>query len=540
MSKTKPKRITLFAALLLAVALIATLFAACNKDGRAKDEFVIGTSAVITSADRSDYNFDQLSAGLTQQALVARNTDGTYSPLLAEFSESEDGGDITFTVREGMSWDDGVPVTAEDILFTLNYVDAHESGNWLRDVTDTAGVITPSKLLSADTSEDGRSITFRYREADVRALADLTSVRVMPRHIYEGKTVETASAAENRVGCGVYRFESYSREAGTITFLPNEHYPAEGELAVKRVTVRLFSSDSALQLAMRNGELDTVWKYSGGAEPAFAEKLRSEGKAEVIAVATDNLPAVLAFNTSSSPFDDADLRKAVVYAIDYARFGALFASASAQTPHAGFVPPTTLGYTADTPTLARDPDLARAHLQAGLARKGWSSLSFTLSVNADNELHVSYAKTLKLQLEEVGIGVDIKAMTKNDFQASTTNSGGNVTHQACIIGYTSNGMKMMGGLGTIYMDGTHPVQGVSQVFDEDFDGILDKLSSASTSEEYAAAAAECQNWYAENFPAVALFWDAQLQVVSPGWTGFVTDADFGIVNMRIWQTLRRA
>ena len=127
-----------------------------------------------------------------------------------------------------------------------------------------------------------------------------------------------------------------------------------------------------------------------------------------------------------------------------------------------------------------------------------------------------------------------------DPELSTTNSGGNVTHQACIIGYTSNGMKMMGGLGTIYMNGTHPVQGVSQVFDEEFDGILDKLSSASTSEEYAAAAAECQNWYAENFPAVALFWDAQLQVVSPGWTGFVTDADFGIVNMRTWQTLRRA
>ena len=152
MSKTKPKRIFLFAALLLAVALIATLFAACNKDGRAKDEFVIGTSAVITSADRSDYNFDQLSAGLTQQALVARNTDGTYSPLLAEFSESEDGRDITFTVREGMSWDDGMPVTAEDILFTLNYVDSHESGNWLRDVTDTAGALTPSKLLSADVT----------------------------------------------------------------------------------------------------------------------------------------------------------------------------------------------------------------------------------------------------------------------------------------------------------------------------------------------------------------------------------------------------
>lgn len=99
---------------------------------------------------------------------------------------------------------------------------------------------------------------------------------------------------------------------------------------------------------------------------------------------------------------------------------------------------------------------------------------------------------------------------------------------------------MMGGLGTIYMDGGHAVQGVSQVFDATFDAILDRLSAAATEEDYRAAAKECQEWYAANFPAVALFWDAQLQVLSPEWTGAHADADFGLINMTTWLTLGRA
>lgn len=538
--KRTAKLISVCLALLLVTAALAGVLSACNRDGKNADEFVIGTSAGIEHADRSDYDFDQLSAGLTQQALVARNTDGTYSPLLAEYAVSEDGRDYTFTVREGMCWDDGEPVDAADILFTLEYADAHDSGGWLSSVTDTAGETTPSKLLSADVSEDGGSIVFRYREADVRALSDLTVLRIMPEHVYSGKTIETATPAENRVGCGVYRFESYSADAGTITFVPNEHYPYDGELAVKRVVVRLFASDGTLQLAMKNGELDTIWKYSGGVEPSFASMLAENGRANIIPVASDNLPAVLAFNTSASPFNDADLRKAVVYALDYSRFASLFASEYAETPHAGFVPPSTLGYTPNTETLSRDLTRSRTHLEAGLARTGLSSLSFTLSVNADNALHLSYARQVKLQLEEAGISVTIKTMNQNDFRASTTNSGGNVSHQACIIGYTANGMKMMGGLGTIYMDGGHAVQGVSQVFDATFDAILDRLSAAATEEDYRSAAKECQEWYAANFPAVALFWDAQLQVLSPEWTGAHADADFGLINMTTWLTLGRA
>lgn len=534
------KRAAVFAAAACVLALSLSALAACDNK-TADGGFVIGTTTVIASADRSDYNYDQLSAGLTQQALVSAGADGTYSPLLAEFS-TEDSKTWVFTVRDGMCWDDGVPVTADDILFTLGYADEYDSGNWLSSITDTTGAVTESKLLSADVSADGRSITLVFREADVRAPSDLTSLRIMPEHIYEGKTIETATPSENRVGCGVYMFESFSRDAGTIAFVPNPYYPADGELAAERITVRLFGGEDTMYLAFANGELDMLWRYSGGVDATVAATLAENGNAEIIPVAADNLPAVLAFNNSSSPFDNLNLRKAVTYALDYDRFRELFASEYSSPSQAGFVPPTTLGYISDTEVLSRDLEKAREYLEAGLAETGLASLSFRLAVNSGNATHMRYAELVRTSLQDIGVTVTIDAMDVNSFRAATTNgfNDGNVTHQACIIGYTSNGMKMMGGLGTIYMDGTHAVQGVSQVFDEEFLSIADALSAAGTPEEYAAAARECQLWYAENLPAVALYYDSQLQVVSRRFTGFVTDADFGLLNAETWLSLKRA
>lgn len=536
-----PKRLA--AALLVAImcaAAVVSLGACNNKNTQNAAEFVIGTTSTIEIADRSEYNYDQLSAGLTQQALVGRGTDGEYYPLLADYT-TQDSVTWTFTVREGMRWDDGEPVTARDILFTLRYNDSYESGNWLSSVTDTTGAVTQSKLLSADVSEDGRSITFVYREADIRALSDLTTMRIMPEHVYAGKTIETATASENRIGCGVYKFESFSRDAGTITFVPNPYYPAN-DLAANKIIVRLYGNEDTMYMAFRNGELDTIWRYSGGVDASVADTLTAGGKADVIAIAADNLPAVLAFNNNVAPFDNLNFRKAVVYALDYARFRELFASKYATPSQAGFVPPTTLGYYADTEVLARDLDKAREYLGAGLEETGRASLSFSLAVSSDNATHMRYAELVRTSLAEIGIEVTIDAMDVNSFRAATTNSfsGGNVTHQACIIGYTSNGMKMMGGLGTIYVDGTHAVQGVSQVYDETFLSLVAALGSAATPDDYSSAARDVQLWYASNFPAVALYWDAQLQVVSEDFTGFFADADFGLVNARTWLALKRA
>ena len=106
--------------------------------------------------------------------------------------------------------------------------------------------------------------------------------------------------------------------------------------------------------------------------------------------------------------------------------------------------------------------------------------------------------------------------------------------EAAIYGYTAAGMGMKNGLATIYVDGTHPVQGGCQVFDEGFQAILAEMSAAKTLDEYSAAAGEMQDWYAAHMPFIALYWDSQLLAHSAAYENFTVDAVFGLNNANTW------
>ena len=115
-------------ALLLGLAMILSL-AACGKQAKtpAVDQITVGTTAVIEKAVISEYNYEMLASAVTHLPLVWQDTEGNFHPLLASFS-TEDAKTWTYTIEEGMKWSDGEPVTAEDILFTLQYEDENGMG----------------------------------------------------------------------------------------------------------------------------------------------------------------------------------------------------------------------------------------------------------------------------------------------------------------------------------------------------------------------------------------------------------------------------
>ena len=98
---------------------------------------------------------------------------------------------------------------------------------------------------------------------------------------------------------------------------------------------------------------------------------------------------------------------------------------------------------------------------------------------------MGYAEMVKTQLEAFGIQVNLDTVDKDACNAKTSNkfSENNITMEAAIYGYTAAGMGMGNGLGSIYVDGSHAVQGGCQVFDEAFSTILDELKAAKTIEE---------------------------------------------------------
>lgn len=503
------------------------------------EQFTVGTTAAIETATFGEYNFDMLASGVSELPLVWQDAEGNYHPLLASY-ETKDSVTWVYTIEPGMTWSDGEPVTAEDILFTLEYDDANGSANFVSQ-TDEDGKTTEAKYASYELSSDAMSISLTLSSANVRELSNMTSFRVMPKHIYEGK--DSVTEIDARVTCGPYMLESFNKEAGTLTFVPNPYYPLEPN--VGKLTYRLFGNEDTMYLSLQNGDLDMTWAYSTGVSGSYQDVLAATDTLTLEAVTAANTPAVLAFNNANGPFADENLRLAVSYALDYDSFRTVFGSAYASNPNRGFVPPVTVGYK-ETEALGQDLTKAAQYMaDAGYTEKNadgfyvnadGETCAFTLTCNAGKEAHVGYAELVKTQLEQFGIQVVLETLDGDSYNAKTSNkfSENNITMEAAIYGFTAAGMGMKNGLASIYVDGTHPVQGGCQVFDEEFQAILSTMGEAKTVEEYTAAAGSLQDWYAAHIPLIALYWDSQILVHNAAYENFTVDAVFGLNNANTW------
>lgn len=508
------------------------------------DTLTVGTTAAIETAVFGEYNFDMLASGVSELPLVYQDTKGEYHPLLATYA-TEDAATWTYTIQDGMTWSDGAPVTAEDILFTLQYDQANGSANFEAQ-TGEDGKVTEAKYTGYTLSDDKMSISLTLASPNVRELSNMTSFRIMPKHVYEGK--DTVTEAEGRITCGPYVLESFNKEAGTITFAVNEYYPQKPN--VEKIVYQLFGNEDTMYLALQQGDIDMVWAYSTGVAGTYQDVLSTDTNVSLVNVAAANAPAVLAFNNAKGLFSDENLRRAVSYALNYEEFKTYFGSAYAEIPNRGFVPSTTVGYT-DTEKLTTDTAKADTYMKAaGYTEKNADGFyvnadgavaAFTLTVNAAKETHVGYAEMIKTQLEAFGIQVNLDAVDKDAYNAKTSNkfSENNITMEAAIYGYTAAGMGMGNGLGSIYVDGNHAVQGGCQVFDEAFSSILDELKAAKTIEEYYTGAAKLQDYYAAHMPLIALYWDNMMLAYSSKLDNVTVDAVFGLNNVNNWFSITK-
>ena len=508
------------------------------------DTLTVGTTAAIETAVFGEYNFDMLASGVSELPLVYQDTKGEYHPLLATYA-TEDAATWTYTIQDGMTWSDGEPVTAEDILFTLQYDQANGSANFEAQ-TGEDGKVTEAKYTGYSLSDDKMSISLTLASPNVRELSNMTSFRIMPKHVYEDK--DTVTEAEGRITCGPYVLESFNKEAGTITFAVNEYYPQKPN--VEKIVYQLFGNEDTMYLALQQGDIDMVWAYSTGVAGTYQDVLSTDTNVSLVNVAAANAPAVLAFNNAKGLFSDENLRQAVSYALNYEEFKTYFGSAYAEIPNRGFVPSTTVGYT-DTEKLTTDTAKADEYMKAaGYTEKNadgfyvnadGAAAAFTLTVNAAKETHVGYAEMIKTQLEAFGIQVNLDAVDKDAYNAKTSNkfSENNITMEAAIYGYTAAGMGMGNGLGSIYVDGNHAVQGGCQVFDEAFSSILDELKAAKTIEEYYTCAAKLQDYYAAHMPLIALYWDNMMLAYSSKLDNVTVDAVFGLNNVNNWFSITK-
>lgn len=492
------------------------------------DTFIIGSTMDIQSISRVDYYYNVLTGTLTHMALVRLDENNQMQPMMADFA-TEDAKTWTFRIKDGVTWHDGQKVTAEDVKFTMSYLDEKEKTNKC-DEFESIQVL------------DEQTIEFVLKEANVRALSDFTTIRILPRHIFE--TVEDYAGFQEdaaAMGNGPYKFVRFDPASGVLEFEANPTF-VDGAPNIARVIVKLFKNADTMNMALKAGEIDMIYYYAGGVDASAAEDLKNSGNITLSVLKDISNPIVFSMNNQKEPVKRLGVRQAIAAAIDYDKCRELFGSQYSAPSNYGFVPMGTEGYS-NTAVLTRDLDAAKKLLAQegaadsngdGILELDGKPLELEVLIRSDKPLYARVGELLQANLREVGISVVFKVVDVPTFRAMSETE---YSQTSMITRFTAFGMSMGAGMGSAYLDARYAGSGQGQVTDPAFVAIADKMMAAATNEAYLAAAQECQEYYAANVPAIALFWDSYIQAYNSKYDGFTVDGTFGIVNQGTWYSI---
>ncbi|WP_282699845.1 ABC transporter substrate-binding protein [Streptomyces sp. CC219B] len=288
-----------------ATAALLTGVAACSAPGNSTGSGDAADSVVIGVATEPDTLSPLLGYGKDGNSkifdgLLARDTDLTLKPALAKAlpEVSADGLTYTYTLRDGVKFSDGEPLTSADVVFTYETILDAKTNNTHRSELDAV------KRVRAD-GDDKVVFTLKYPYAPFAAR---TVLPVVPEHLAKGQDPNTGSFNTEPVGTGPYVLTSWSR-GEKLTFKANPGYWG-GAPKVKKVTMAVIEDDNVRATRLRSGDLD-----GAVLPPNLAATFKSDGAKKTYAAKTYDFRAVTLPQENEVTGDRA-VRQALDAAVD--------------------------------------------------------------------------------------------------------------------------------------------------------------------------------------------------------------------------------
>ena len=241
------------------------------------------------------------------ETLVGYGKDLAPKPVLAErFELSADFTRLAVTLRPGLEFHNGAPVTADDVLFGIEVMQHPEQFK----VAGRFELAAFAKAVQTVRRPDPRTLEFTFDRPRPNIIDFFAQLEVTHRESY-------ASAVANRqaVGTGPFRLrESTAGRGYALERFPNWHESAADRPLLDSIDVTLFADQSAAALAFEAGSLDA---YLAMGAPQAA-RFRAGGRTRVTRKAGVNY---LGVNVANPMLRDARVRRAFLLAVDRARIG---------------------------------------------------------------------------------------------------------------------------------------------------------------------------------------------------------------------------
>lgn len=482
----------------------------------------IGTPNVVKSASILGDSNMGVFAHLSNPTLMKMTENGTLAGLTAKSSEvSPDGMTWKFTINDDLYWSDGQKLTPDDVRFTFSYLrESYPAAGWMKSTVDNISV------------EDD-AVVFKLNKPYSRLNLEFATYPILAEHIWEKveKPMEYTSVGEN-VGFGPFYIAKTDLGAGVIYFQKNPYWKGDAP-KFDSLEIHTFANMDVLSLALEKGDVDAYYKYAGTYPYASMQKLKDTGNFDF--VEKDNIGLVfLGMNLQKEPLSDISFRKALSYAIDYEEILKLDALGYGQVPNAGFVPPSMMAFK-ETAKLEYNLTHAKSILEEAGYRD--SDENGILEGKDGKEIKLAfltrtdYQRTTELVQEYLKL-LGVESVVKNVDSSTWIKQKDAGEYDLTITRSTPWGMLMHANWGTGYFDSRRTGEGVLHVLEDPvFQKLCDDTLAATSEDQLQDYAYDLQDYYAENLPGIALYWNKVETPYNKAWQGWYSDPLYGIFNV---------
>lgn len=324
--------------------------------------------------------------------------------LSQSFEVTPDCMTVTFHLRKGVKWHDGKDFTAEDVLFSY------------QKIIDPK-IVTPYSSDFETVQEvvvvDPYTIRVSYKEPYAPGIANW-GMGIIPRHLLEGRDLNTDAFNRHPVGTGPFRFQEW-KSGEKIVLAANSDF-FEGKPEIEKYVYRIIPDTATMFLELKALQIDLMGlrpiQYQKQTDTNFFAKEFNKFKYPALGY------TYMGYNFLDPKFSDRRVRQALTHAINKADIvqGVLFGMGKLAT---GPYIPESWAYNPHVSDFEYNPEKAQTLLaKAGWHKKGVEGLlekdgkpfTFTIMTNQGNEERAKTAEIIQSNLKQIGIQVEIRVL----------------------------------------------------------------------------------------------------------------------------------
>lgn len=361
-----------------------------SASGRTDLNLRIGDAFSTVDPHNLSLNADMMLSRQIYEPLYWINDEGEEIPMLAtEYSVSEDGLTWTFQLREGVTFQNGDPLTAQDVVYSYERC------------FDNAYMQEKVEAIDSVTAPDDSTVEMHLKYQFSPLMEKIAAIGIVSQSFAEANMDDQGLLGFNACGTGAYSVKEAIPDV-SITLEAYSGYWG-GEAPIKTLNFEQITDETTAVTAFEAGEIDVMSIPS-----ANWAQISESGQYN-----TDSRPSnhvvYLIFNTEAAPFDNKELRQAIAYAINREDIIAVAADGLAD-PATSLATSYMLGYTEDHMTYEYDPEKAKELL----AEAGYPD---GLDIGSMKTMSGSYfekvMQVVQSQLAEIGITSTIEGMDGN-------------------------------------------------------------------------------------------------------------------------------